>query len=41
MEVPGVNDNDLDIFTHDVLFNFAVEQAMDQLNDPGVLAKVA
>ena len=41
MEAPGVDDNDLDIFTHDVPFNFAVEQAMDQLDDPEALAKVA
>ena len=41
VEVPGVDDNNLNIFTHDILFNFAVKQAMDQLDDPGALAKVA
>jgi len=41
VEVPGVDDNNLNIFTHDILFNFAVKQAMDQLDDPGALAEVA
>ena len=38
---PTVKDKDLDIFTQDVPFNFAVEQALDRLEDPRVLAKVA
>jgi hypothetical protein len=37
----GVSDDDLDIFTKDVPFNFTVEQALEQLDDPGALAKVA
>jgi len=38
---PTVEDNDLEIFTQDVPFNFAVEQALDKLEDPGALAEVA
>jgi len=38
---PTVEDNDLEIFTQDIPFNFVVEQALDKLEDPGVLAKVA
>jgi hypothetical protein len=37
----GVSDDNLDIFTKDVLFNFAVEQALEQLDNPEALAKVA
>ena len=38
---PAVEDNNLKIFTQDVPFNFAVEQALDKLEDPGALAEVA
>ena len=38
---PTVKDNNLKIFTQDVPFNFMVEQALDKLEDPGVLAEVA
>src|SRR6266851_3856463 len=38
---PTVEDNDLEIFIQDIPFNFAVKQALDKLEDPGALAKVA
>jgi hypothetical protein len=41
LEVPGVDDRDLEIFVKDVPFNFAFEQALESLGDPGVLAEVA
>ncbi len=41
VEAPGVEDNDLDIFTRDIPFNFAVEQALEKLDDPSALAEVA
>ncbi len=40
MEAPGVNDSNLKIFTRDTPFNFVVKQALEQLDDPGTLAKV-
>jgi hypothetical protein len=36
----NTNDHDLDIFTQDVPFNFATEQALDWLDNPGALAEV-
>jgi hypothetical protein len=36
-----VKDNDLEIFTQDVPFNFMMEQALDRMEDLGGLAKVA
>ena len=41
INVPGVSDKDLKIFTQDLPFNFTLEQALDSLDDPGALAKVA
>jgi hypothetical protein len=41
LEVPGVDDRDLEIFVKDVPFNFAFEQVLESLRDPGVLAEVA
>jgi len=41
VEAPGVEDNDLDIFTKDIPFNFTVEQALEKLDDPSMLAEVA
>jgi hypothetical protein len=41
LEVPGVDDRDLDLFVKDVPFNFAIEQALESLGDPGALAEVA
>jgi hypothetical protein len=41
MAIPGIDDRDLEIFVQDVLFNFALEQALDSLEDPGALAEVA
>jgi hypothetical protein len=41
VEAPRVNNNNLDIFTHNVPFNFAVKQAIDQLDNLEALAKVA
>ena len=41
VEALGVADDDLKIFICDMPFNFAVEQALDQLDDLGVLAEVA
>ena len=41
MEAPGVANDDLEIFMCDMPFNFVVKQALDWLNDPGVLAEVA
>jgi len=35
-----VDNNDLDIFTRDTPFNFAVEQALERLEDLGMLAEV-
>jgi hypothetical protein len=40
LEVPGVNDQDLNLFVKDIPFNFAVEQALESLGDPGALAEV-
>jgi hypothetical protein len=40
LKVPGVNDRDLNLFIKDIPFNFAVEQALESLGDPGVLAEV-
>jgi len=40
VDAPNADERDLDIFTQDVPFNFAAEQALDQLDDPGVLAEV-
>ena len=37
----GVSDDNLNIFTKDVPFNFAVKQVLKRLNDPRALAKVA
>jgi hypothetical protein len=41
LEVLDVEDDDLEIFTKDIPFNFAVDQALESLDDPGVLAEVA
>jgi hypothetical protein len=41
LEVPGVDNRDLEIFIKDIPFNFTFEQALESLGDPGVLAKVA
>jgi hypothetical protein len=41
LEVPGVDNRDLEIFVKDVPFNFAFEQALESLGDLGVLAEVA
>jgi hypothetical protein len=41
MEVPNVNNKDLEIFVRDLPFNFAVEQALESLDDLGALAEVA
>ena len=41
VEALGVEDNDLDIFTRDILFNFTVEQALEKLDDLSALAEVA
>ncbi len=41
VEVPGVNNRDLEVFVKDVPFNFTFKQALESLGDPGVLAKVA
>ena len=40
LEGSTVNNKDLNIFIRDSPFNFAVEQALEQLGDPGVLADV-
>ena len=40
VDAPNANDRDLDIFTQDVPFNFAAEQVLDRLDDPGALAEV-
>jgi hypothetical protein len=37
----NMDDADLDLFVKDVPFNFALEQALDKLEDPSVLAEVA
>lgn len=36
-----VDDTDLEIFVKDTPFNYAIEQALDHLSDPGVLAEVS
>jgi len=41
IDVPRVSNKDLKIFTQDLPFNFTLEQALDSLDDPGALAKVA
>src|SRR6266851_5181382 len=41
IDVSGVSNKDLEIFTQDLPFNFALEQALDSLDNPGALAKVA
>jgi len=41
IDVPRVSDKDLEIFTQDLPFNVTLEQALDSLDDPGALAKVA
>ena len=41
VEALGVSDDDLDIFTKDIPFNFAVKQVLKQLDDSRVLAEVA
>jgi hypothetical protein len=41
LEIPGVDDRELNLFIKDVPFNFALEQALASLQDPGVLAEVA
>jgi hypothetical protein len=41
LDIPGINDRDLEMFIKDVVFNFALEQALESLADPRVLAKVA
>jgi hypothetical protein len=40
-ELPVDAESDLDLLVRDVPFNFALEQALDTLGDPGVLAEVA
>lgn len=40
VDAPGVDDRDLTIFSQDLPFNFAAEQALERLEDPGVLAEV-
>ncbi len=35
-----VNDKDLDVFIRDLPYNFTIKQALEQLEDPRVLAKV-
>jgi hypothetical protein len=40
VEAPSINDSDLEIFTRDMPFNFTIKQALERLDDPGVLAKV-
>ena len=37
----NVDDHNLNLFVRDVPFNFALEQALDKLEDPGVLTEVA
>ncbi len=41
LEVPGVDSAKLNLFIKDILFNFGLEQALESLEDPGALAKVA
>ena len=35
-----IDNTNLEIFVKDMPFNYTVEQALDHLNDPGVLAEV-
>jgi hypothetical protein len=41
VHVPGINNSNLKIFVKDLPFNFALEQALDSLEDPRALAEVA
>jgi hypothetical protein len=41
LNIEGINDEDLDMFTRDSPCNFALEQGLEALDDPGVLAEVA
>lgn len=39
-EDPTVNEGDIEFLTRDLPFNFAIEQALERLGDPGLLADV-
>jgi hypothetical protein len=41
LEVPGVDNNKLDLFIKDAPFNFTLKQALDSLDDLEALAEVA
>jgi hypothetical protein len=40
LNIKGINNEDLDVFTQDSPFNFALEQGLEALGDPGALAEV-
>ena len=41
LQILGVNNKDIELFVRDLPFNFALEQALQNLGDAGVLAKGA
>ncbi len=41
LQIPGVDDKDIELFVRDLLFNFTLEQALESLGEAGVLANVA